>query len=527
MAAFNRFRLFHWLLAGSFVAVYLTGDDAELAHIWLGYGLLLLLLIRLLLAPFKPRGFPRLAPALRAWRRPDRAAVGRWLTFAALSCFAVASLIGLGMVDNGEVLARAIPGVQPDLFGAASGDFLAGLDDPEEVHEFFANLAMGLVGLHIGFVLLFRWQMAWSMLRGLPKRPAPSVPARKVAPATGEATAPSFQRLTVSGRHAETADACSFELIPPAGDAAWSTGKPGQFLALRVPHESGPMLRCYSLSRAPSAGQPLRITVKRVEGGRASNWLLDHLQPGDSIEAMPPVGSFTPASLDADLLLIGAGSGITPLFAILQSVLERGRGRICLFYTNRDQSSAIFADELNALRQRYPQRLRMANWLTSTEGLPDAAVIASAIRDMSGDDWQHPDCFICGPEAFMTSARDALLRLTIPKERIHLERFAPGVGAPVRSVATGGDSRLDVRLQGRHYELKVSPGQVLMDAMEQAGLQPPNACRAGLCGACRCKVVAGRASMRSNQILDEDEVRRGWVLACQAEPASRELQVEF
>src|SRR5699024_58326 len=114
VAAFNRFRLFHWLLAGFFIAVYLSGDDAELLHIWLGYGLLVLLVARLLIAPLRLRGFPTLLPPKAERRTPSLSAVGTWLTFGALASFALASLIGLGMVDNGDVLA-ALPGVQPDL----------------------------------------------------------------------------------------------------------------------------------------------------------------------------------------------------------------------------------------------------------------------------------------------------------------------------------------------------------------------------------------------------------------------------
>lgn len=511
MAAFSRFRLFHWLLAGFFLAAYLTGDDAELAHVWLGYGLLALLVLRLLLAPFRPRGFPRLTPERPAGRRKGRAGVGRWLTCSALLSFAVAIVLGLGMVDNGEVLAETLPGVSPDVFGGGF-DFLAGLGDPEDAHEFFANLALGLIGLHIGQVLLFRRPLAWSMLRGLPRSP-------KAAPAATEpAAGRGWQALRVSGRHQETADACSFEL---SGADSALAGRPGQFLTLKVPCSEPPLLRCYSLSRPPQAGQPLRITVKRVAGGRASNWLLDHLQPGSLIETLPAAGNFVPASLDRDLLLLAAGSGITPLHAILQAALGEGRGRVCLFYVNRDAASTIFAAELDALEKTYPQHLQIIHWRSERQGRADAATIAAGIAA-----WRHADCFVCGPQAFMESARQALESLDVPAQRIHLERFA----APLetRSAAAGGaPGKLTVGLYGRHHELPIRPGQVLLEAMEQAGLQPPQACRAGVCAACRCRVVEGRVKMRDNQALDAEQVRQGWALACQAEADSAALRIEY
>ena len=515
MVAFNRFRLFHWLLAGLFVAVYLSGDDAELLHIWLGYGLAALLFLRLLIAALRLRGFPRLTPSRTEWHKSRLAVVGKWLTAGALASFALASLIGFGMVDNGEVLA-ALPGVPADLFGVASDiDFVAWLGDAEEVHEFLANLALWLIGLHVGYVLIFRSKAAWPMLRGLPK-PAPGV-------APDAASAPDeFARLQVSGRVKESADACSFELRVPAEQRQRFAARPGQFLTLKVPCGEPPLLRCYSLSRVLSTDQPLRITVKRVAGGRASNWLLDNLQPGDSLDILPPLGSFTPTGLDTDLLLVGAGSGVTPLMAILQAVLAGGRGRICLFYANRDADSVIFAEELAGLQRRYPQRLEVRYWFDASHGVADAGAIADAIAD-----WCAGECFICGPQPFMDGAREALTGLGVAAARIHLERFATPVPRAPQPVTAKPVSRLNVALDGRRHELDVHSGEVLLEAMEQAGLHPPTACRAGVCAACKCRVVSGSVAMRSNQALSKQQVRQGWTLACQAEPTSAELQVEY
>jgi 3-ketosteroid 9alpha-monooxygenase subunit B len=161
VTAFQRFRGWHWLLACSLLAVYLTGDDAERAHIWLGYGLIVLLTLRLLLAPLRLRGVPALLPP----GKPTLQTLGRWLTFGALLSFAIASLTGLGMVDNGKVLA-ALPGVPANPFGRVN--LLAWLDDAEDAHEFFANLGLTLVALHIGHVLVFRNKFALAILRGQP-----------------------------------------------------------------------------------------------------------------------------------------------------------------------------------------------------------------------------------------------------------------------------------------------------------------------------------------------------------------------
>jgi len=514
VAVFNRFRLFHWLLAGFFVAVYLTGDDAELLHVWLGYGLVGLLLARLVIALLRPRGFPRLLPAQP--RKPSLGAFGSWLTFATLVSLALASLIGLGMVDNGDVLAD-LPGVSPELFGAASDiDFVGWLGDPEEVHEFFANLALTLVGLHIGYVLLLRRKLAWSMLRG----PRQTAPASGPAPAAVVA-APAFTTLEVSARQAETADSASFSLrVPPALRERFAA-QPGQFVTLRVPCAEPPLLRCYSLSQPVGNDGTLRITVKRVPDGRASNWLLDQLRPGARVELLPPAGVFVSRDLDGDHLLLGAGSGITPLRAILEAVLEQGRGRVFLFYASRDVESLIFADELAALAARHPERLQLCIWLDAEQGVPSSRAIAEKIAG-----WPRVEAFVCGPQAFMDGAAQALAEHGVEPARIHLERFASAAPAPARGNQARA-SRLQVTLDGRRRELDVQPGEALLEAMEAVGLQPPQACRSGVCGACRCRVVEGEARMRSNLVLDSAQLRQGWVLACQAEPASARLAVEY
>lgn len=524
MAAFNRFRLFHWLLAGFFLAVYLTGDDAESLHLWLGYGLVVLLVWRLLIVPLRLRGFPKLLPPKGQRRKPGLSAIGKWLTVGALGSFAIASLVGLGMVDNGDVLA-ALPGVGPEVFGAASDiDFVGWMGDVEEVHEFFANLGLGLIGLHVGYVLLFRRKTVWPMLRGVsasgPTSTATATPtgmtslSASPAPATGE-----FTRLRIASRQAETADSCSFTLQVPAAQRARFAARPGQFLTLMVRCGEESLLRCYSLSQRPEGNAALRITIKRVPGGRASNWLLDNLQVGDCIEALPPAGVFVPRSLDCDLLLLGAGSGITPLMAILQAALVEGNGRVCLFYASRDAASLIFAEELTELSARHPERLQLRIWLDAEQGVPNGPAIAAKIAG-----WPAAEAYICGPQPFMNAASSALSELGVEAARIHLERF--GAAAPVATPG-GKHSRLRVALDGRRHELDVLRGEVLLEAMEQAGLQPPSACRSGVCAACKCRVVEGSVSMRSNQVLSESEVRQGWVLACQAEPRSAELQVEY
>ncbi|CAM5262803.1 Ferredoxin:oxidoreductase FAD/NAD(P)-binding protein OS=Stutzerimonas stutzeri OX=316 GN=CXK95_03895 PE=4 SV=1 [Stutzerimonas stutzeri] len=323
--------------------------------------------------------------------------------------------------------------------------------------------------------------------------------------------------VCASSRQAETADSCSFTLQAPAAERARFAAQPGQFLTLKVPAAEPALLRCYSLSQRPQADGALRITIKRVPGGRASNWLLDNLQAGDCIEALPPAGVFVPRNLDDDLLLLGAGSGITPLMAILQAALVEGSGQVRLFYASRDAASLVFAEELAEWSARYPERLQLRIWLDAEQGVPSGPAIATKIAD-----WSAADAFICGPQPFMDAAGAALGERGVDAARIHLERFA--AAAPT---AAPGRSRLRVALYGRRHELDGA-------GAARCCWRPWNRlacnCRAPaarVSAPCKCRVVEGSVSMRSNQVLSESEVRQGWALACQAEPRSAELQVEY
>lgn len=196
--------------------------------------------------------------------------------------------------------------------------------------------------------------------------------------------------------------------------------RPGQFLTVRVPSAlRGSVARCYSLSSSPHAAEPPRITVKRTADGYASNWMCDELVEGDVLEVLPPNGLFTPASLDADLLLFAGGSGITPVMSILKSALLVGGGRVELVYANRDAASVIFADALAGLAARHPDRLSVTHWLESERGLPDVAALTGLAAPFAAF-----DAFTCGPAPFMAAVTEALKALGLPRSRRHVERFA-------------------------------------------------------------------------------------------------------
>lgn len=322
---------------------------------------------------------------------------------------------------------------------------------------------------------------------------------------------------------AETDSAISIVLDVPAEWEEHFHYRPGQFLTLRVPVDGKFRHRCYSLSSAPELDARHKITVKRVEGGLVSNWLCEAARTGAPILVQPPAGHFVPASLDDDVLLFAAGSGITPVMSILKSVLAHGGGRATMLYANRDERSVIFAEELRRLAAAHPGRFAVTHWLESVQGLPSVAQLGGLVER-----WGAGEAFICGPEPFMLGVSEALVALGMDDERIHLERFVSlpdeDTAAPV--AAAGPDATLTVGIDGEEHVLAWPRASKMLDVMLAAGLDAPYSCRVGGCSACMCRVESGQVRMANNLVLDEREQAEGWVLACQSLPESDAVRIE-
>ncbi|MFC3962618.1 2Fe-2S iron-sulfur cluster-binding protein [Nocardia jiangsuensis] len=337
--------------------------------------------------------------------------------------------------------------------------------------------------------------------------------------------------LRVAAVVAETADACSLVFEVPDELRERFQYKPGQFLTLRIPSDrTGSVARCYSLASSPHTDDAPKVTVKRTDGGYGSNWVCDNVKAGDELEVLPPSGVFTPKDLGADLLLFGAGSGITPVMSILKSALDQGSGRIVLVYANRDAASVIFADELRELAQRHPGRLTVLHWLESLQGLPSTEQLAGLVAPYT----EH-HAFLCGPKAFMDRVHDALGTLGVPRDRTHAEvfnslagdPFAEHVAAEVSAADAADAATVEVELDGETHELRWPRKQTLVDIMLDKGIDVPYSCQEGECGSCACTVLEGKVEMDNAEILDPEDIENGYILGCQARPITDRLRIQF
>ncbi|RDI10021.1 ferredoxin--NADP reductase [Comamonas sp. AG1104] len=331
----------------------------------------------------------------------------------------------------------------------------------------------------------------------------------------------------------ETHDTKSIVFEVPEALAEQFSYRPGQFLTLRLLIEGRYVPRCYSMSSAPMLDDALRVTVKRVDKGRGSNWVCDRVQVGDSIELMPPSGLFSPRNLSQNFLLLAGGSGITPVFSILRAVLKQHQGNVVLFYANRDERSVIFRKDLQQLAAEYPDRLQVIHWLDSVQGVPSQKQLAAWATPWVADAGQ---AFICGPGPFMDAAQAAVIEAGMPADQVHVERFVSlpdeealqlmqEATAPVEAAVE--QALVQLRLDGEEYEFNCSGTETILEAGLRAGINVPYSCQAGMCASCMCQVQDGSVHLRHNEVLDAKDLSKKWTLACQSVPTSEKLRVKF
>jgi ferredoxin-NADP reductase len=321
----------------------------------------------------------------------------------------------------------------------------------------------------------------------------------------------------------ETVDARSFGVEVPAGLRSTFAYEAGQFCTFRVWVDGQPHVRCYSMSSSPAVDTGLRVTVKRTPDGVVSNWINDHLSPGDVIDVARPTGLFRLAG-EGDVVLFAAGSGITPVLSLLKTALATTSRRARLLYANRDLDAVIFRSELDAVQTRRGSRFTLAHRFDVDRGLVDA----DAVRAFAAGA-EDPEYYVCGPGPFMETVEGTLLAGGVDAGRIHIERFSLEAWRPEPEPvdASLGTARITIDLDGRTQATDHHPGTTILQTAREMGMEPPFSCEAGSCATCMARLLEGTASMHVNNALTDDEVADGWVLTCQALPTSPLVHVAY
>jgi ring-1,2-phenylacetyl-CoA epoxidase subunit PaaE len=355
-----------------------------------------------------------------------------------------------------------------------------------------------------------------------------------------------FHSLQISQVRKLTDDAIEVSFEVPDDLADDYSYEPGQYIAIRTALDGEDLRRSYSICQAPVDGT-LKVAIKRDLGGLFSTWAVDNLRAGMQLDVMSPEGKFTSQLVRktaANYVAIAAGSGITPVIALIESALRGSpQNRFSLVYSNKTAMDTMFVDELADLKDRYPTQLALYHVLTrerrSSEllsGRLDAEkfreILAQLIFPADVDEW-----FLCGPFDLVQLCRDTLADLGVDGTAIRYELFTTDrpdrpqgqTGRPVE-VAPGGDVHtISFRLDGTTATVTspVHSNESVLNAALRVRGDVPFACAGGVCGTCRAVVTEGTVEMVENYALEPEELARGYVLTCQAIPTSECVSVNY
>ena len=357
---------------------------------------------------------------------------------------------------------------------------------------------------------------------------------------------PTFHPLRVARVERLTTDAVAvtFE-VPPQLRSAYAF-QPGQHVTVRTPQAGDDTRRNYSIAST----RELRIGVKRIPGGGFSGYALERMRPGDVVDVMTPTGRFRVQPDPAEhrrIVAVAAGSGITPILAIVRAVLEtEPASEAVLLVQNRSVAEVMFLEELADLKDLFPDRFQLIHILSGEQ--PDIELFAGRI---DGDKMKRlldtvipqeqgvHGWYLCGPQPMVRELRGVLSGRGVPLDRIHSELFhasvlpasgSDGSDPAAGTIAGAGAESCDVTaiLDGRRSTFRLpANGPVVLEGMLDVRTDAPFACRGGVCGTCRAKVIQGEVRMDQCYALEPAEVAAGYVLTCQSHPTTERLVVDY
>lgn len=353
-----------------------------------------------------------------------------------------------------------------------------------------------------------------------------------------------FHPLRVASIERLTDDAVAVTFDVPPELREQFRFRAGQHVSIRSPVAGDEVRRNYSICAPATGDQRLRIGVKRIPHGVFSSYVAERLRPGDVLDIMTPTGSFSTALHPGQRKRYGAiaaGSGITPVLSILSTALEvEPESTAVLVYVNRTTLGIMFLEDLEDLKNRYPARFQLIHVLDEEpldveilSGRLDAGrlgrILDHLVLPEDVDEW-----FLCGPLPMTDVAREVLLGYGTDDQHIHRELFfvgpppAAGSRAEVPAADHETGAEVTVLLDGRSQTFVLpEDGASILDATLRYRADAPFACKNGVCGTCRAKVVEGKVRMDANYALEPVDVAAGYALACQSHPAADRVVLDF
>ncbi|PJJ59128.1 1,2-phenylacetyl-CoA epoxidase subunit PaaE [Hymenobacter chitinivorans] len=354
-----------------------------------------------------------------------------------------------------------------------------------------------------------------------------------------------FHKVRIKRIEKETPDSVVVSLDVPEDLRDTFRFTQGQYLTFRREHNGEELRRSYSICSSPLENE-WQVAIKKVPEGRFSSSAVDTFKVGEELDVMPPAGHFFTELRPEQAkhyVMFAAGSGITPVFSIIKTVLlTEPQSQVTLIYGNRGRNSIIFKEGIEALKNKFLKRLSVYHILSREQG--DTDLLFGRIDQAKAELFlqkilppsQIDECFICGPEEMILGVKAALTGAGVAPEKIHFEMFGTAGGGktqagPAKARPAGEDdkhSQVTVQLDGNTRILEMSYyGNTILDALLETGVDAPYSCKNGMCSTCRCRVIEGQVEMDVNYSLSDTEVAKGYVLSCQARPTSEKVKVDF
>ena len=325
--------------------------------------------------------------------------------------------------------------------------------------------------------------------------------------------------LAISSIRSETTDTVTVAFDDPGGRVG---GEAGQYVIVRVVIYGEEHRRVFSLSSTPELELNPSITVKRLPGGLVSTHFVERAEPGDTVGLEPAAGNFRVGLAPLHrrtYYAFAAGSGIVPVMCILRGVLQlEPRSVLYLAYGNRRPEDVIFADELERLASVYPDQLRVDHVLSGhgkriNHRLVDHVLVTHP--PTTADVWY----LVCGPPGLNRTVEARLRTLGVMEDRIKVEHYVP----PSRESALVPYDGAEVRVEGQESSSQLAAGEVLLSGLDRMAAPIFYACRSGVCGTCRARLISGRVDPGVPFALTEDEQESGVILTCVSRALSREV----
>lgn len=345
-----------------------------------------------------------------------------------------------------------------------------------------------------------------------------------------------FYKLAIKEIKRETKNAVSIVFnIPQELKTAYQFIA-GQYVTLKLTLDGKELRRAYSICSSPKSDE-MRIAVKEVKNGTFSKFANTKLAVGDLLEVSIPEGKFTfeaKQEHQRSYAAFAAGSGITPVLSIAKSVLEEEpNSTFVLIYGNKDESETIFHEELKALQLKNLGRFfvhfvySQANITGELSGRIDKNVVHTVLKTKHSDK-TFSKFYLCGPEAMIQVVTATLKENNVAEKDIKFELFGTSTASENKVVSGNeGHTAISITVDADEVSFEMSQQQTILEAALKQGLDVPYSCQGGICSSCICRVTEGSATMKKNQILTDNEVAEGLILACQAVPTSSEIKIDF